>query len=93
MDNLIKLLKDEIINFCNSVNEAEEGTIRVITQQEIEDDKLDLEEVILDTEPNINRAEVKLVDVINKAVNGQATLDDIVKVSMEVLKTKEGEQV
>lgn len=92
MDNLIDLLKDEIINFCNSVNEAED-TIRVITQQEIEDDKLDLEEVILDTEPNINRAEVKLVDVINKAVNGQATLDDIVKVSMEVLKTKEGEQV
>lgn len=91
MDNLINLLKTEITNFCTAIKEAEES-IRVLTPEEIEDDRLDLEEVILQTEPNINRAEVKLIEIINKAINGQATLDDIVDASMRVLKNKEREE-
>lgn len=91
MDNLINLLKTEITNFCTAINEAEKS-IRVLTPEEIEDDRLDLEEVILQTEPNINRAEVKLIEIINKAINGQATLDDIVDASMRVLKNKEREE-
>lgn len=91
MDNLINLLKTEITNFCTAINEAEKS-IRVLTPEEIEDDRLDLEEVILQTEPNINRAEVKLIEIINKAINGQATLDDIVDASIRVLKNKEREE-
>lgn len=91
MDNLIQQLKDEISNFCDTVNEEEQG-IRVLTADEIEDDKLDLEEVILDTEPNIDRAEINLVDIINKVINGEANLDDVVDASMKIqAKRKETE--
>lgn len=90
MKNLIESLRAEVINFCNTINEAE-GFIKVLTKDEIEDDKLDMEEVILDTEPDIDRDKVKLVDIINKAINGEATLDDIIKVSMKYQEGKKEE--
>ena len=88
LEELLESLKEEVNNFCSAINEATDAdvAIRVITPDEQEEDRLDLEEIILDTEVKVNKRERNLVDVINKAIEGKATLDDIVKASMPVKK-------
>ena len=87
--DLLETLKDEVNNYCAALNEAvidPNVAIHVITAEEQEEDKLDLEEIILNTEVEVDKKERKLVDTINKAIEGKATLDDIVKASMPVKK-------
>lgn len=88
LEELLESLKEEVNNFCTVLNEANDAdvAIHVITADEQEEDRLDLEEIILDTEVKVNKRERNLVDVINKAIEGKATLDDIVKASMPVKK-------
>ena len=88
LNELLESLKEEVNNFCSTINEATgaDVAIRVITPDEQEEDRLDLEEIILDTEVKVNKRERNLVDAINKAIEGKATLDDIVKASMPVKK-------
>ena len=92
--NLIQSLKDETHNFCSLINESCNitDTLKVITPEEIEDDKLDLEEVILNTEDKVDTKKQKLVDIINQAINGQATLEDIIKTSIKVNKTQDSKK-
>ena len=87
--DLLETLKDEVNNYCAALIEAitdPNVAIHVITAEEQEEDKLDLEEIILNTEVEVDKKERKLVDTINKAIEGKATLDDIVKASMPVKK-------
>ena len=88
LNELLESLKEEVNNFCSTINEATgaDVAIHVITPDEQEEDRLDLEEIILDTEVKVNKRERNLVDAINKAIEGKATLDDIVKASMSVKK-------
>lgn len=88
LKELLESLKDELNKFCTIISEANvtDVAIHVITPDEQEEDRLDLEEIILDTEVKVNKQERKLVDMINKAIEGKATLDDIVKASMPVKK-------
>lgn len=87
MDNLLEALKDETNKFCTALQEAvTDVAIHVITPDEQEADRLDLEEIILDTEVKVNKRERNLVNTINKAIEGKATLDDIVKASAPVKK-------
>ena len=87
--DLLETLKDEVNNYCAALNEAitdPNVAIHVITAEEQEEAKLDLEEIILNTEVEVDKKERKLVDTINKSIEGKATLDDIVKASMSVKK-------
>ena len=56
-----------------------------LTDKEVEDDSLNLIDMLLDTEKDVDPLKRRLVNIINKAVNDEATLDDIVEV---VLKNK-----
>ena len=87
MDKLINSLIKETENFCNSLTEAVDNTegVKVLTKKEIEEDELDLTEIILDTDKVVDPLKRKLVEIINKAINDEATLSDIIDV---VLKNK-----
>ena len=97
MDKLINSLIKETENFCNSLTEAVDNTegVKVLTKKEIEEDELDLTEIILDTDKVVDPLKRKLVEIINKAINDEATLSDIIDVVLKnkkkILKDKKDE--
>lgn len=89
LEEQINELSNEVVNFCQILNESDSltnlGETEVITDKEVEDDSLNLTDMLLDTEKDVDPLKRRLVNIINKAVNDEATLDDIVEV---VLKNK-----
>ena len=89
LEEQINELSNEVVNFCQILNESDSLTnldeTEVITDNEVEDDSLNLTDMLLDTEKDVDPLKRRLVNIINKAVNDEATLDDIVEV---VLKNK-----
>ena len=89
LEEQINELSNEVVNFCQILNESGSltnlGETEVITDKEVEDDSLNLIDMLLDTEKDVDPLKRRLVNIINKAVNDEATLDDIVEV---VLKNK-----
>ena len=89
LEEQINELSNEVVNFCQILNESDSltnlGETEVITDKEVEDDSLNLIDMLLDTEKDVDPLKRRLVNIINKAVNDEATLDDIVEV---VLKNK-----
>ena len=89
LEEQINELSNEVVNFCQILNESDSltnlGETEVITDKEVEDDSLNLIDMLLDTEKDVDPLKRRLVNIINKAVSDEATLDDIVEV---VLKNK-----
>ena len=86
MDELIQSLINETKTFCNEAAVLPKHGVKVLTKEEIEEDDLDLTEIILDTDKTIDPVKRNLVDVINKAINDEATLSDIIEVVLDTKK-------
>lgn len=88
MDKLIQSLVDETKMFCEALDEdfSTKHGVKVLTKEEIEEDDLDLTEIILDTDKTVDPVKRNLVTVINKAINNEATLSDIIKTVIDTKK-------
>ena len=90
-----KISKDLIKEFKIGLAIDKDALTKVLTKKEIEEDELDLTEIILDTDKVVDPLKRKLVEIINKAINDEATLSDIIDVVLKnkkrILKDKKDE--